>query len=130
MTQYTDIICKINHIESLYPGNPAVQHTAPHSSLRGLPTKHWKPNDRKVRIDPAFAPLTEELYPPIIGFKHEPSRLSATTASVSIITPSECGPLVINHNHCVSLRHHHRSPVVAIWQSVCFARLRAAILGR
>jgi hypothetical protein len=73
MTQYADIICKINHIESLYPGNPAVQHTAPHSSLRGaLPTKRWKPNNCKVRIDPAFAPLTEELYPPTIGFEHEP----------------------------------------------------------
>jgi hypothetical protein len=73
MTQYADIICKINHIESLYPGNPAVKHTAPHSSLCGaLPMKHWKPNNRKVRIDPAFAPSTEELYPPTIGFDHEP----------------------------------------------------------
>jgi hypothetical protein len=134
MTQYADIIREINHIESLYPGNPAVQHTVPHSSLCGaLPTKRWKPNDHKVRIDPAFAPSTEELYPPTIGFKHEPltwSCLSTTTASVSIIMLSECSPLVINHNHCVSLRHHHRSPVVAIWQSVYFARLRAAILGR
>jgi hypothetical protein len=43
---------------------------------------------------------------------------------------SECSPLVINHNHCVSLRHHHRSPVVAISQTVLFVRLRAAILGR
>jgi hypothetical protein len=72
MTQYTNIIRKINHIESLYPGNPVVQHTAPHSSLCGLPTKRWKPNDCKVRINPAFAPSTEELYPPTIGFKHEP----------------------------------------------------------
>jgi hypothetical protein len=73
MTQYADIIRKINHIKSLYPGNPAVQHTAPHSSLRGaLPTKHWKPNGRKVRMDPAFAPSTEELYPPTICFEHEP----------------------------------------------------------
>jgi hypothetical protein len=72
MTQNADIVCKINHIESFYPGNPAVQHTAPHSSLRGaLPTKHWKPNDRKVRINPAFALLMEKLYPPTIGFKHE-----------------------------------------------------------
>jgi hypothetical protein len=73
MTQYADIICKINHIESLYPGNPAVQHTTSHSSLCGaLPTKHWKPIDRKVCINPAFAPSTEELYPPTIGFEHEP----------------------------------------------------------
>ncbi len=73
MTQYADIICKINHIKSLYSGNPAVQHTAPHSSLRGaLPKKRWKPNNRKVRIDPAFAPSMEELYPPTIGFEHEP----------------------------------------------------------
>ncbi len=42
MTQYADIIREINHIKSLYSGNPAVQHTAPHPSPKSvlLPSKH------------------------------------------------------------------------------------------
>ncbi len=70
MTQYADIIREINHIKSLFSGNPAVQHTAPHPSPHGvLPKKRSK----SVTIDPAFAPPTENLYPPTIGFEHEPN---------------------------------------------------------
>jgi hypothetical protein len=74
MTQYADIIRKINHIESLYSGNPAVQHTAPHPSPKSalLPSKRCKPNNLNVKINLAYAPVTEEVYPHTIGFEHEP----------------------------------------------------------
>jgi hypothetical protein len=74
MTQYADIIRKINHIESLYSGNPAVQHTAPHPSPKSalFPLKPCKPNNLNVKTDPAYAPAMEEVYPHTIGFEHEP----------------------------------------------------------
>jgi hypothetical protein len=74
MTRYADIIHEINHIESLYSGNPAVQLTAPQPSPKNalLPSKRCKPNNLNVKIDPAYAPATEEVYPHTIGFEHEP----------------------------------------------------------
>jgi hypothetical protein len=69
MTQYADIIREKNQIESLFSGNPAVQHTAPHPSPQGvLPKKRC----RSVTFDPAFTSSTEKLYPPTIGFEYEP----------------------------------------------------------
>ncbi len=97
MTQCADIICKINHIESLYSGNSTVQHTTPHPSPKGalLPKKRCKPNNlrsesirhlhlqRRMYIHPLLASIMSPL---------TWSCLSATTASVSIVTSSECTP--------------------------------------